>query len=606
MATGVALNSNQLGIGFAFVFGTLLVGNSDDIIPYFELLSLVSTLVFVGCALQFDDAPPTPPSDTARVIRGTFEMDIPSLGQFQDTISQSVRYLSKSVRNLGVGGSGMQRSSGSLKSLGSRSSGQMERSFHHSRRASQESVSSGRGGTKSTRAKSTANNKNDPVSGAFRTAAPINRERTTSRDSARSTDTSQRRSKRRGSGSIGGDMSGNRVRTSSEHSTGSLSSSGPLSSTGRPRRAERRSSGGSHGRSGSHRRSSDARRSSRSKVRSSGSRRSSQGGKESTKQQHRRTSSGTSRRQTASADFGFLAGPIAPAPSPAISDGQSTRSAMDKISAMEREAADMGFPGPPPSPMMTGPNEHTGGIVSGPDSGGGGGTEGHSERSRRQGITPVPPPNSGTPPRPSRSRPQGQPHRESTPDADEGSDGQFPPGSPFPHLQYDGQAMHQQQYPQQYPHFGLEGTSGVYTAPDGQVVYYGMQPPGSIFTGGDYYQQQPQMMMPLQGPPSVAPHISPYQYGSVPNYRQPPPPVYYDRYGGQYPIVSQTYPSLPETENPLDEGAEPVLTLTAHKLDIDIRDDQILLSLRACFSRPGFIHCLASFTVSGIVINSLR
>ena len=71
-------------------------------------------------------------------------------------------------------------------------------------------------------------------------------------------------------------------------------------------------------------------------------------------------------------------------------------------------------------------------------------------------------------------------------------------------------------------------------------------------------------------------------------------------------MVPQTYPSLPETENPLDEGAEPVLTLTAHKLDIDIRDDQILLSLRACFSRPGFIHCLASFTVSGIVINTLR
>ena len=605
MATGVALNSNQLGIGFAFVFGTLLVGDSDDIIPYFELLSLISTLVFVGCALQFDDAPPTPPSDTARVIRGTFEMDIPSLGQFQDTISQSVRYLSKSVRNLGTGGSGMQRSSGSLKSLGSRSSERMERSSRHSRRASLESVSSGGGGTKSTRAKSTTNNESDPVSGAFRTAAPIKRERTRSRDSTRSTDASRRRSKRRGSGSIGGSMSGNRARTSSEHSTGSLSSSGPLASTGKPRRAERQSSGGSRGGSGSRRRSSDARRSLGSKPRSSGGRRSSKGGGESANQnQHRRTSSGT--RQTASADFGFLTGPGTPAPSPAISDGRSTRSAMDKIVAMEREAADLGFFGPPPSPMMTGPNEHAGDIVSGPDSGGGGGTDEHPQWPRQEGLAPVPPPNSGTPPRPGRSRPRGQPHRELTPDAEDGSDGQIPPGSPFPHLQYDGQAIHLQQYPQLYPHFGLEGTSGVYTAPDGEVAYYGMQPPGFVSAGGGYYPQQPQMMMPSQGLPVAAPYFSPYQYGSVPYYHQPPPPVYYDQYGGQYPMVPKTHPTLPETDNPLDEGAEPVLTLTAHKLDIDIRDDQILLSLRACFSRPGFIHCLASFTVSGIVINTLR
>lgn len=82
MATGVALNSNQLGIGCAFVFGTMLVATKEDILPYFGLLSVISTIAFVGAALQFDDAPPTPPSDTARVIKGDLEIKIPNISFF--------------------------------------------------------------------------------------------------------------------------------------------------------------------------------------------------------------------------------------------------------------------------------------------------------------------------------------------------------------------------------------------------------------------------------------------------------------------------------------------------------------------------------------------
>eukprot|EP00573_Skeletonema_grethae_P000868 CAMPEP_0201687840 /NCGR_PEP_ID=MMETSP0578-20130828/1715_1 /ASSEMBLY_ACC=CAM_ASM_000663 /TAXON_ID=267565 /ORGANISM="Skeletonema grethea, Strain CCMP 1804" /LENGTH=775 /DNA_ID=CAMNT_0048172019 /DNA_START=188 /DNA_END=2516 /DNA_ORIENTATION=- len=82
MATGVALNSNQLGIGCAFVFGTILVETKDDIIPYFGLLSVIATVMFIGAALQFDDAPPTPPSDTARVIKGDLVFKIPNLPFF--------------------------------------------------------------------------------------------------------------------------------------------------------------------------------------------------------------------------------------------------------------------------------------------------------------------------------------------------------------------------------------------------------------------------------------------------------------------------------------------------------------------------------------------
>lgn len=87
MATGVALNANQLGIGCAFIFGTLLVSEADDIPNYFGLLTLLSTIVFLGTLIQFDDAPPTPPSSSARVMRGSIEINLP---KFED-IMQSVR-----------------------------------------------------------------------------------------------------------------------------------------------------------------------------------------------------------------------------------------------------------------------------------------------------------------------------------------------------------------------------------------------------------------------------------------------------------------------------------------------------------------------------------
>ena len=118
MATGVALNSNQLGIGCAFAFGTLLVSSSDDIVPYFGLLSTIATLAFIGTLLQFDDAPPTPPSDTAKVMRGTMEWRLPD----GDAIWQS-------VRNFGASSGTMPRRQSGAGTMSRHQSGQSGAGF---------------------------------------------------------------------------------------------------------------------------------------------------------------------------------------------------------------------------------------------------------------------------------------------------------------------------------------------------------------------------------------------------------------------------------------------------------------------------------------------
>jgi MFS family permease len=76
LATSIALNSNQIGVGCAFIVGALWVQSPSQIVNYFSLLSFFSILVFVGTALQLDDAPPTPPSGSSRIMRGTLEVSI--------------------------------------------------------------------------------------------------------------------------------------------------------------------------------------------------------------------------------------------------------------------------------------------------------------------------------------------------------------------------------------------------------------------------------------------------------------------------------------------------------------------------------------------------
>ena len=81
LATSIALNANQLGVGLAFIVGALYVQSPSQIANYFSLLSFFSVLAFVGTALQLDDAPPTPPSGSSRIMKGTLEISIRDIVQ---------------------------------------------------------------------------------------------------------------------------------------------------------------------------------------------------------------------------------------------------------------------------------------------------------------------------------------------------------------------------------------------------------------------------------------------------------------------------------------------------------------------------------------------
>lgn len=81
LATSIALNANQLGVGLAFVVGALCVRSPGQVADYFGLLSLLSALAFVGTALQLEDAPPTPPSGSSRILRGTLEVNVKDILQ---------------------------------------------------------------------------------------------------------------------------------------------------------------------------------------------------------------------------------------------------------------------------------------------------------------------------------------------------------------------------------------------------------------------------------------------------------------------------------------------------------------------------------------------
>ena len=112
-----------------------------------------------------------------------------------------------------------------------------------------------------------------------------------------------------------------------------------------------------------------------------------------------------------------------------------------------------------------------------------------------------------------------------------------------------------------------------------------------------YPQYQPyQYWDPQSQPVSQYPH----QHRREPSLYQPPIGPYYYQYQPE-PFQPQRYRTLRHvlpSSDAIDDGAEPVLTMTPHHLDIAIRDNRILLLILACLARPGFVHALVAFTVS--------
>uniref|UniRef100_A0A7S4RSP2 Major facilitator superfamily (MFS) profile domain-containing protein n=1 Tax=Ditylum brightwellii TaxID=49249 RepID=A0A7S4RSP2_9STRA len=489
MATGVALNSNQLGIGCAFVFGTLLVETSDDIPSYFGLMSLISTIAFIGSALQFDDAPPTPPSDSARVIRGTFEMKIPSM---RDMIWKSAPAAVNTTTPRTM--------------------------------QSEPDTQNGHESTGTSKAK---------------------HESRAVKDTSGSSSSRQRRQVK---SKIG--------RDDSDHSLASRGSRGSRRSGHSASSDKKRSS-----RSGDKSRSSTSRRSSRENRHSSGSR----------SRPRRHHNSGS---RSASSENGLRAPPTGavPSSSPAL-DGPTAYAAANIASEEERLNAWYSSTAPAPSPMM-------------PGAVGGRGQRGNYPTDQDESLPP-----------PSYQNYQQQPYP-----YEDYPGGSAPPMGHAPLQQ--AQYSHPSQIP---PHLLQQARQGEFMAansgPTPEMKYANYQ------YGSPLYST----------PPGMPYQMNDYIAGYPPPFNTPPP-MYFDDinsyyyqqqfyYPGQYfhPDYYQMpkqVPNLPPLAT-IDEGAEPVMTLTPHHLDIDIRDDQIILSAKACFSRPGFVHAVVAFTASGIVINTL-
>ena len=463
LATGVALNSNQLGIGCAFVFGTMLVATSDDIPKYFGVLSFISTMTFIGCALQFADAPPTPPSNTARVMRGTMEINIPSIQNIRSMLS------------------GLRLSSGNISSLG---------------KSKKKEV--------------------DPL-------IP--------------TDTKQ----------------------SHTHTEKSSTKSRKIS------RRKQRSKETDH----------------RNTLAVASSK-------------HRRRNHGP---RTASSENGFRTGPVDLNHPSHGSGNESTHSAALAILEMEQEVALEGIIAP--SPMISGnaspgpPEEdysqrqyahqrnsrirsrpaHSYQRQNIPHNVHESYSQGYVFHQQGRGHVPVMP-----------EYPQYYQNRIHNNSNTSINETDMSPGSPFPYLQNPTIGHHKLHY--------TNSPIG-----DHDLVLPHPQGYGSMNEHWQMYQQYPPY-----GAQYAPAHIQQanqmgYHYYNQQSFVNPHEAYQFNARLSQY--------KLPAVEDPIYEGAEPVLVQAGDHLDIDIRDDQIILSARACFSRPGFIQSLIAFVVSAIVINTL-
>ncbi len=483
LATGVALNANQIGIGCSFIFGSLLVATGEDISKYFGLLSTLSTVVFFGCYIQFQDAPPSPPSETARVIRGN------STFPYMNTIKQQIP--------------------------------------HYVRR----------------------------FQGPMATAPMTVYER----------ETSAHRRPRNSTSSAGSSES-----RSSLNKTEGETNTHISRSSRRSKRSERRSRGSP----------SSAFHKSISKNRS---RRDSADGSHKSRDTHRRQRSHGSRsvKSASSIRSRRSENAIGLAPSPA-SGLEATEDLISEINKLEKEADSYGTIAP--SPMMPGRvgpygrREGDPSFYDTPQRGNDYGYQQHQWHQTQYGSA------SDIPTGPRHHTPHNnQYYGHNYNIIPEQIPVDHVPDTPFANLRYSQAPMsgnyssHMSQMPYATP-------ATPYDYGDTPVHYYAQM--------GDprfCYQQQhiPPEYHHHHFHPSM--HVPYHQHIQAAKYSQPNP---------------RTNIRLPQSDN-IDDGVEPVLTHAGSSLSIQIRDDQIFRSIRACFSRSGFIHTVVAFAVSGIVLNTI-
>lgn len=537
-ATGVALNSNQLGIGCAFVFGTMQVLSSDDIPKYFGLLSSISTLAFVGCFLQFKDAPPTPPSETARVMRGSLEVKIP----YMDTMRQA---LPASFRNVPFARS----ISSHRKSL---SGGSCESQYSNANKSGGELRPSRVG-----RHKSRSSEKRGSPTAAFKSQS-----RPSSRISRRSSGEGRHRHSSRSSG----------ARSATAES--GLVSNNTTSKKSKRRKDINKAPSPSNG--------IESTSICRTQI--------------NIIEQESYNYDALSPSPTRIARRSYSTSPIVTRPSSAES-GLMSNNFNSKKSKRRKDTYK--FPSPSngiesPSDCRTQINiiaqesRNYGALAPSPMMNGRVGPSKRREREEYYDTTPQRDQGSYYQPYPYGQESGNQPgygpqdqtsnalyHLGHTPaQRSDGSFG-FPPDTPFANLSYPTPPMHHP-YPinrQPTPYASYESQAYLHQHPGAHYMHQntGMYPP-------EFHQYQQQFM--YQPPPMYL----------------PPPQYHYPR--------SVASSQLPAT-SVVDDGAEPVLSQTGNNLDIEIRDDQIFRSIKACFSRKGFIHTVVAFAASGVVLNTL-
>ena len=65
LATSIAINANQIGIATSFIVGGIMAQTESGMDEYFSLITFLAIATSIGALVQFQEAPPTPPSKSA-------------------------------------------------------------------------------------------------------------------------------------------------------------------------------------------------------------------------------------------------------------------------------------------------------------------------------------------------------------------------------------------------------------------------------------------------------------------------------------------------------------------------------------------------------------